>query len=130
MVDRAASPRDRAVRWIETYEELWRTTGTDRLGELFAEDATYSMGPYESTEHGLAAIAELWERERVSADERFTMESEVIAIDDDVAVARIEVHYFDKPQEYRDLWIVRFGADGRCVAFEEWPFWPDADIAP
>jgi hypothetical protein len=27
-------------------------------------------------------------------------------------------------QEYRDLWIMRFDDDGRCCAYEEWPFWP------
>lgn len=30
-------------------------------------------------------------------------------------------------QEYRDLWILRFAPDGKCLAFEEWPFWPDKD---
>ena len=27
-------------------------------------------------------------------------------------------------QVFWDLWIVRLAADGRCAAFEEWPFWP------
>jgi hypothetical protein len=26
---------------------------------------------------------------------------------------------------WRDLWVLRFDADGRCTAFEEWPFVPD-----
>ncbi|MGI8306275.1 hypothetical protein [Saccharopolyspora hattusasensis] len=30
-------------------------------------------------------------------------------------------------EEYRDLWIVRFAPDGKCLAFEEWPFWPGKD---
>jgi len=38
---------------------------------------------------------------------------------------RAEVRYGDPvDREYRDLWIIRLGADGRCVAFEEWPFAP------
>jgi hypothetical protein len=42
-----------------------------------------------------------------------------------VAVVRAEVSYGDPPtQEYRDLWVIRFAADGRCAWFEEWPFWP------
>ena len=28
-------------------------------------------------------------------------------------------------REYRDLWVMRRGDDGRCSWFEEWPFWPE-----
>jgi hypothetical protein len=53
------------------------------------------------------------------------MTSEIVAVDGDTAVARIEVWYGDPvADEYRDLWIMRFAADGRCRAFEEWPFAP------
>jgi hypothetical protein len=31
-------------------------------------------------------------------------------------------------REYRDLWVVRFGSDGLCVDFEEWPFFPGQSI--
>ncbi len=53
------------------------------------------------------------------------MTSEVIAVEDATAVVRVEVFYGDPVhQEYRDLWIMRCAEDGRCVSFEEWPFWP------
>jgi SnoaL-like domain len=118
------------ARWIEGYERAWRSPGTDALAELFAPEATYSPGPYEQTIVGLDALAALWERQRVSADERFAMSWESVAIDGDVAVVRVEVRYEDPvEQEYRDLWIVRLGADGRCVAFEEWPFWPGQPLS-
>ena len=66
----------------------------------------------------------MWEGERQGPDERFAMESEVVAFDDHVAVARVAVRYEDPVAEYRDIWIIRFAADGRCQTFEEWPFWP------
>jgi SnoaL-like domain len=89
------------------------------------------MSPYEEPAIGLDAIAALWEREREGHDERFEMRHEVVAVEGDVAVVRVEVNYL-KPggAEYRDLWIVRFGADGRCSEFEEWPFWPGRPLAP
>ncbi len=74
---------------------------------------------------GLAAISELWEAERVSADEAFTMSSEVVAVDGDVAVVRAEVEYAASGTSWRDLWVLRFATDGRCSSFEEWPFAPD-----
>jgi hypothetical protein len=98
---------------------------------LFTEDATYRMSPYEAPVVGLAAIGELWEREREGHEEAFEMRYDVVAVEDDVAVVRIEVNYL-KPggAEYRDLWTVRFATDGRCREFEEWPFWPGRQIAP
>jgi hypothetical protein len=95
------------------------------LSALFASHATYQQSPYEEPLVGLEAIAEMWEAEREGPDESFTMQSAIVALDGRVAVVRVEVTYEDaSPGEYRDLWVIRFGEDGRCVAFEEWPFWP------
>ncbi|MFG2099247.1 hypothetical protein ACGFJ5_01450 [Micromonospora echinaurantiaca] len=67
----------------------------------------------------------MWEAERAGPDEVFRMTSEIVAVDGDTAVVRLEVRYGDPVhQEYRDLWIMRFAEDGRCGSFEEWPFWP------
>lgn len=121
--------RARAEKWIAAYERAWRTAGTDLLDELFAEDASYRMSPYEKPVQGLAAIGELWERERAGADEEFELSSQLVAVEAEVAVARIAVAYGDG-NEYRDLWVIRFAPDGRCLSFEEWPFWPGQRIAP
>jgi ketosteroid isomerase-like protein len=118
-VDRAA-----LQSWIELYERAWRSPGTDLLGELFAPDATYSMAPFEEPQRGLAAIERLWEAEREGPDEEFTMETEIVAVEGDTGVVFAEVWYAKPPRHYRDLWIVRFDEDGRCLVFEEWPFWP------
>jgi ketosteroid isomerase-like protein len=115
--------------WIAAYERAWRTAGVEMLAELFSEDATYRMSPYKEPVRGLAAIGELWERERAGPDEGFDIGQEVVAVEGDTAVARIEVAYANG-EEYRDLWVVRFAADGRCREFEEWPFWPGRAIAP
>jgi ketosteroid isomerase-like protein len=124
MTERATGA-ERATAWIAAYERGWRRAGTESLDRLFTKDATYRPAPYAPTIAGLGAIAEMWEAERDGPDERFTMSSELVAVDGSVAVARVEVLYEDpEPQEYRDLWIIRFADDGRCEAFEEWPFWP------
>ena len=75
---------------------------------------------------GLDEIARLWEGERVGPDEPFRMTSEIVAVDGDTGVSRVEVWYDGPPpRHYRDLWIVRLDDSGRCTHFEEWPFWPD-----
>jgi hypothetical protein len=53
------------------------------------------------------------------------MASEIVAVDGDTAVVRVEVRYqAPTAREFRDLWVIRFGDDGRCRWFEEWPFAP------
>lgn len=115
-------------RWVEAYERAWRTAGTDELDRLFAAGATYQVSPWARPVEGLAAIRALWERERDSADEAFTMTRDVVAVDGSTAVVRVAVAYGDPDdRRWRDLWVLRFDADGRCAAFEEWPFTPDQD---
>ena len=70
----------------------------------------------------------MWEAERRGARERFDMTSEAVAVEGHVAVVRIEVHYrYEGGIRWRDLWVIRFAPDGRCAAFEEWPFAPGQD---
>jgi hypothetical protein len=122
---RATVSRPQIRQWVTDYERAWRTDGTGPLSELFSEDATYSTAPFEEPHRGLPAIASMWERERLGPDESFAMNSEVVAVEADTAVVRVEVRYGPpKGKLYRDLWIVRLDADGRCIHFEEWPFWP------
>jgi hypothetical protein len=111
--------------WIAAYERAWRTPGTDSLADLFAVDASYRTAPFEPPYRGLDSISAFWEAEREGPDEAFTIESEIVAVEGDTGVARVEVRYGDPvTRTYRDLWIVRLDESGRCVEFEEWPFWP------
>lgn len=109
---------------MERYEKAWRTAGTELVGELFADGATYRTAPFEEPLRGLAAIRKLWDAERSGPDEVFSLESETVAVEGDTAVVRLHVRYADPPAEWRDLWIITFGPAGRCTAFEEWPFAP------
>ena len=53
------------------------------------------------------------------------MRFELVAVEGDVGVARVDVRYGPpREQRYLDLWVVRLEEDGRCREFEEWPFWP------
>src|SRR3712207_3326748 len=117
--------RTRVSEWVAGYERAWRSAGTEALAGLFTEDAGYSQGPYREPVVGLDAIVRMWDAERDGPDEPFDMTSEIVAVDGDTAVLRVEVRYHRPHREYRDLWIVRFAADGRCRVFEEWPFAPE-----
>jgi ketosteroid isomerase-like protein len=112
-------------RWLAAYEAAWRTAETESLAGIFTDDASYLQSPYEEPVTGLDAIRLMWDEERAGPDEVFTMTTEIVAVDGFTVVVRAEVRYGDPVhQEYRDLWIIRLGDDGRCSRFEEWPYWP------
>ena len=118
--------RSTVERWVAGYERAWRSPGTDSLGELFTADASYLVSPWAEAVSGLDQLAELWEAQRDGPDEQFTLTSEVVAVDDDVAVVRVAVAYVGG-RNWLDLWVLRFDSTGRCASFGEWPFAPDQD---
>lgn len=121
----AAIDRTALEGWLDAYERAWRTDGTGSLRELFTPDASYSTAPYERPHLGLKAIARMWDAERIGPDEAFEMRSEIVVLQGDTGVVRVDVRYgAPKEQEYRDLWIIRLDDEGLCTHFEEWPFWP------
>ena len=121
----AVVDRAHVLRWVAAYERAWRTAGTDELAELFAADATYRPSPWARPVDGLPAIAAFWEEGRDGPDESFAMRSEIVAVDGDTAVVRVAVDYAPPDGgRWRDLWVMRFDAGGRCSEFEEWPFAP------
>src|SRR5688572_31793395 len=59
------------------------------------------------------------------------MERQVVACSGDTGVLRVLVRYGEPlRQEYLDLWVVTFDAEGRATRFEEWPFWPTHGRSP
>jgi ketosteroid isomerase-like protein len=112
--------REDVMAWVAEYEQAWRTNDVGAVRKLFTEDARYARSAYDDGLHGHAEIEEFW-----PDDTEFTVTSEPIAVEGDIAVVRLEVHYLgDKPHEYRDLWLLRFAEDGRVADFEEWAHWP------
>jgi hypothetical protein len=81
--------------------------------------------PWAPALQGLDELARFWEAEREGPDEQFTLASEVVTVEGDSAVVRLSVEYLGADTtRWRDLWVLRFASDGRCVGFEEWPFAP------
>jgi hypothetical protein len=114
--------RGEVMRWVAEYERAWRADDPGAVERLFTETAAYRRSPYAEPLVGHAAIREFW-----PADEgrTFVLTAEPVAVEGRDAVVRLEVRYGDPVmQEYRDLWVLRFAADGRVEDFEEWAYWP------
>jgi ketosteroid isomerase-like protein len=117
-----AMERQAVERWVAEYERAWRDEDVDAVAALFTDGAAYRVSPYEPSAVGHDAIRALWLDD---AGRTFAMQADVIAVDDDVAVVRVDVRYATPTvQEYRDVWLLRFAADGRVADYEEWAYWP------
>ncbi len=115
-------------QWLERYIKAWRTAGVALLDELFTDDVMYIASPWRPAISGIKNVKAMWQKTRAGADEVFTIQTQIIATENQVAVVRVEVHYADDdPSQWRDLWILNFATDGRCAKFEEWPFHPGQD---
>jgi hypothetical protein len=114
--------RDQVMRWVDGYIDAWRAEDASGVERLFTEDARYRRSPYEESEVGHDAIKAFWLDD---AGEVFTAVAEPVAVEGRQAVVRVEVRYGQPMnQEYRDLWVLEFAADGRVRDFEEWAYWP------
>jgi ketosteroid isomerase-like protein len=114
-VDRAG-----VLEWVAAYERAWRAQDADAVATLFTEDVRYLRSPYEPPLDGHAAVRDFW-----PDPTPFTMEVGTAVAEGPDAVVRVLVRYGgDQPQEYTDLWVLRFADDGRVRHFEEWAYWP------
>jgi hypothetical protein len=111
--------------WITMYEKAWRTEGTTLLSDIFTDDVSYKTSPFAEPISGLQALATFWEEGRDGPNEQFEMSHEIVAIEGDRAVVRLDVHYADSDERWKDIWILNFDTGGRCSAFEEWPLKPE-----
>jgi ketosteroid isomerase-like protein len=115
--------RSGVMRWVAGYERAWRDGDVAGVERLFTSDVVYRRSPYHPPDVGHDAVKAFW---REDPGTTFTVAAEPVAVEGDSAVVRLEVRYLTpQEQEYRDLWVLRFAADGRVADFEEWPFWPE-----
>ena len=115
---------DDVRQWVARYETAWRSPSTEMVCELFTDKATYLASPWKDPIVGLGDIAKFWEAERDGPEEQFHMASQIVAVEGDTAVVRVQVDYESaSASRWRDLWVLRL-EDGLCSVFEEWPFAP------
>jgi ketosteroid isomerase-like protein len=122
--------RDTVERWLAAHDEAWRSGDPAAIGELFAEDGVYHLGPFEGPWRGMdgplrgrPAIVAGW-LAGTDLTERFTATSELLAIDGRRAVVARVMTYLtgtDEPAErYGSVWVIDFDDAGRCVDYQEW----------
>ena len=109
--------------WLDRYVAAWKSYDPQQIGDLFAQNATYRYHPTDEPVTGREAIVASW---LDGADDPGTYDAhyQPIAIDGENHVAGGWSRYL-KPDgstrdEYWNVYLVTFDADGRATSFTEW----------
>jgi hypothetical protein len=111
--------------WLDRYVAAWKSYDPQQIGELFSESVEYRYHPQLDPVRGRDAIVADWlsgKDDPGTYDARY----EPVAIEGEDAVARGWSRYFEADgstlrDEYFNVYLCRFDADGRCASFTE--FW-------
>lgn len=119
----AATDRKAAEAWLRAYVSAWKSYDPAAIGALFTEDAIYRATPFDEPLEGRAAIVQSWLEDRDAAG-TYDAIYQPLAIDGDLVVANGRTRYVraDRTlrEEYDNLFVLRFDADGRCRDYREW----------
>lgn len=122
----AVSPDRGGVQaWLDAYVRAWQSYAPDAIADLWTEDARW-MDPFGARASGRAAITAQWLAEQhLDTPGGYDARYEPIAIEGDLVVAHGRTRFFDPltgvaRAEFDNIWVLRFGADGRCAEFHEW----------
>ena len=119
---------EQVQRWLDAYTHAWMTYDPNEISALFTEDAEYRWHPWDEGDEvarGRTQIAAAWLEHR-DATGTYHGAYHPLLVDGDQAVAvGLSSYYTDETQTtldraYHNLWILRFGEEGRCRSFTEW----------
>src|SRR5215207_8984480 len=117
---------DQVRRWVDDYLTARASNDPDDIRDLFTPTATYRTRPFAPPKTGSEAIIADW-IERKDESGTWTAQLEPLLVHDDMAIVTGTVDYTDGDL-FSNLWVIRFGDDGRVAEFTEW--WMDRNPKP
>ncbi|MFU8947799.1 nuclear transport factor 2 family protein [Mycetocola zhadangensis] len=107
--------------WMDGYLRAWETNAPEDIRALFTDDAEYRTEPWVPPWVGHDAIVAGWlERQDEPGSAEFSWS--IVVDTDAVSIVEATTNYSGGPT-YSNLWVIRFGTDGRARSYTEW--WMD-----
>lgn len=103
--------------WIERYRRAWDSNDPEDIRALFTEDALYYTEPYAAPWRGHDEIVAGWLDHKDDPGD-WSFEWKPLVETADVSMLTGTTMYSDRA--YSNLWVIRFGPDGRAREFTEW----------
>lgn len=110
---------ERLDAWMDGYVLAWSSNDPEHIQALFTEDAVYDPQTEDGEWEGIDEIVEKW-IEVGDSEDNWDFEWLALVETDDLAVVTCRTRYFQPEASYRNLFVVRFAEDGRCLDFTEW----------
>jgi uncharacterized protein (TIGR02246 family) len=109
--------------WLEEYGSAWRDRNPQAAANLFLDDGTYQVTPFEEPIRGRAAILEYWSQV-ARTEENIQFGYEVLAVSHEIGVARWWASFVIVPPGLRTkldgIFLISLDPNGRCRSLKEW----------
>ncbi len=117
--------RSMVAAWVDSYVRAWNSNDAADIVPLFSDNARYYHSPFAQAWTGREAIVRNW-LARQDAPGSTTFRYEVLATTEHTGIVRAWTEYVERGQEFSNIWLIRFDADGLCEEFTEWWMQRDA----
>lgn len=118
-----AVERETLQRWLDAYGKAWMGRDAEVAAELYAEDATFQVTPFDEPIRGRAAIYEYW-KGVTSTQERIQFECEIVAVTAECGIARWRASFLIvKPgldTKLDGVFLITLDGKGKCTSLREW----------
>lgn len=109
--------------WLDAYGAAWETRDADAAVQIFSEDATYQVTPYEDPHMGRSGIHEYWAG--VTENQRNVLfEHEALSVSGNTGIAHWSANFDVEPDgtkiELNGIFVLEFDQDGKCRRLREW----------
>jgi SnoaL-like domain len=112
-------------QWMDGYVAAWDSNDPELITALFDPEAVYDPQTADGPWDGISEIVDGW-LAIGDTPGNWEFEWRPVVTTDDTAVVEGATRYLEPPAAYRNLFVMRFGPDGRCRDFTEW--WIEEEV--
>ena len=116
---------ERLDDWMDAYVEAWTSNDPYDIAGLFTPDAVYDPQTADGERHGQDEIIAWWQEIDDDPD-NWDFQWQPLVETEDLAVVTGTTRYLEPAASYRNLFLIRFDAEGLCTDFTEWYIEEDA----